>query len=165
MHLRPESIVTLAQTRKWGSYFFDIPKFKLLVGLAEGNMSDHRARVLCIDDEPGVIELIGLILRSQNIKVDGASSGKEGLDAMRSSPPDAVLLDIMMPEMDGWEVYKRMRSDDILKNIPVIIVTARNSSFEEVIARERAGVDDYITKPFVPNQVRESLSRVLKLEF
>ena len=127
-------------------------------------MSDHRVRVLCIDDEPGVIELISLILRSQNIQVDGASSGKEGLEAMRSNPPDAVLLDIMMPEMDGWEVYKRMRSEDSLKNIPVIIVTARNSSFEEVIARERAGVDDYITKPFVPNQVRESLSRVLKLK-
>ena len=126
-------------------------------------MSDYQARILCIDDEPGVIELISLILRSQNIQVDGASSGQEGLEAMRQNPPDAVLLDIMMPEIDGWEVYKRMRSEDALKDIPVIIVTARNSSFEEVIARERAGVDDYITKPFVPNQVRESLSRVLKL--
>ena len=126
-------------------------------------MSDYQARVLCIDDEPGVIELISLILRSQNIQVDGASGGKEGLELMRQNPPDAVLLDIMMPVMDGWEVYKQMRSDDNLKNIPVIIVTARNSSFEEVIARERAGVDDYITKPFVPNQVRESLKRVLHL--
>jgi CheY-like chemotaxis protein len=126
-------------------------------------MSDYQARVLCIDDEPGVIELISLILRSQKIQVDGATGGKEGLEAMRQNPPDAVLLDIMMPEIDGWEVYKQMRSDENLKNIPVIIVTARNSSFEEVIARERAGVDDYITKPFVPNQVRDSLSRVLNL--
>lgn len=124
----------------------------------------YRARVLCIDDEPGVIELMTLILRPQNIQVEGANSGKEGLAAMQKNPPDAVLLDIMMPEMDGWEVYKHMRADDTLKNIPVIIVTARNSSFEEVIARERAGVNDYITKPFVPNQVRESLARVLKLE-
>jgi DNA-binding response OmpR family regulator len=124
----------------------------------------YRARVLCIDDEPGVVELMTLILRTQNIKVDGAGSGKEGLAAMRKNLPDAVLLDIMMPEMDGWEVYKQMRADDILKHIPVIIVTARNSSFEEVIARERAGVNDYITKPFVPNQVRDSLNRVLKLE-
>jgi DNA-binding response OmpR family regulator len=124
----------------------------------------YRARVLCIDDEPGVVELMTLILRTQNIKVDGAGSGKEGLAAMRKNLPDAVLLDIMMPEMDGWEVYKQMRADDILKHIPVIIVTARNSSFEEVIARERAGVNDYITKPFVPNQVRDSLNRVLKLK-
>jgi CheY-like chemotaxis protein len=124
----------------------------------------YRARVLCIDDEPGVIELISLILKPQSIQVEGASSGKEGLEIMRNNPPDALLLDIMMPEMDGWEVYKQMRSDDNLKNIPVIIVTARNSSFEEIIARERAGVNDYVTKPFVPNDLRKSLSRILGLD-
>lgn len=133
------------------------------MGLGEDDMS-NQIRVLCIDDEPGVIELMSLILRSQNIEVDGAGSGKAGLEALRENPPDAVLLDIMMPEMDGWEVYKQIRADDDLKHIPVIIVTARNSSFEEVIARERAGVNDYITKPFVPNQVRESIKRVLKLD-
>jgi CheY-like chemotaxis protein len=67
----------------------------------------------------------------------------------------------MMPEMDGWEVYKQMRADNALKNIPVIILTARNSSFEEIIARERAGVNDYVTKPFVPNDLRNSLARIL----
>jgi two-component system response regulator VicR len=130
------------------------------VGQTEDKMS-YRARVLCIDDEPGVVELISLILKPQNIQVDGVNSGQEGLDAMRKNPPDAVLLDIMMPEMDGWEVYKQMRADDDLKKIPVIVVTARNSSFEEIIARERAGVNDYVTKPFVPNDLRKSLARVL----
>lgn len=125
-------------------------------------MSD-KLRVLCIDDEPGVVELVGLILRPQNIVVDGANNGKTGLEMMRKNPPDAVLLDVMMPGMDGWEVYKRMRADDQLKNIPVIIVTARNSSFEEIIARERAGVSDYVTKPFLPDDLRKSLSKVLGL--
>ncbi len=125
---------------------------------------DYRARILCIDDEPGVVELISLILRPQNIEVEGATSGQEGLEMMRQNPPDAVLLDIMMPEMDGWEVYKQMRADEALKKIPVIIVTARNSSFEEVIARERAGVDDYVTKPFLPNELRRSLTQVLGLK-
>ncbi|GAB4445869.1 MAG: hypothetical protein Kow0031_28450 [Anaerolineae bacterium] len=120
-------------------------------------------RVLCIDDEPGVVELVGLILRSQNIHVDGANNGKTGLDMMRENPPDAVLLDVMMPGMDGWEVYKQMRADNQLKDIPVIIVTARNSSFEEIIARERAGVSDYVTKPFLPEDLRKSLSKVLNL--
>jgi CheY-like chemotaxis protein len=124
---------------------------------------DYSARILCIDDEPGVFELVSLILKSQNIKVEGVNSGKEGLELMRQDPPDAVLLDVMMPEMDGWEVYKQMRSDDKLKHIPVIIVTARNSSFEEIIARERAGVSDYLTKPFLPNDLRKSLARVLEL--
>lgn len=124
---------------------------------------DYRARVLCIDDEPGVVELVSLILKPQNIEVVGAGSGQEGLASMRQNPPDAVLLDIMMPEMDGWEVYKQIRADQSLKHIPVIILTARNSSFEEIIARERAGVNDYVTKPFVPNDLRQSLTRVLKL--
>ena len=122
----------------------------------------YTARVLCIDDEPGVVELVSLILKSQNIQVDGAHSGTEGLKAMRIDPPDVVLLDVMMPEMDGWEVYKHMRTDDNLKDIPVIIVTARNSSFEEIIARERAGVSDYVTKPFLPNDLRKSLAKVLR---
>jgi CheY-like chemotaxis protein len=122
----------------------------------------HKARILCIDDEPGVVELISLILKPQNFLVEGANSGKEGLKAMRTHPPDAVLLDIMMPEMDGWEVYQEMRHDEALKNIPVIIVTARNISFEERIARERAGVSDYVTKPFVPNDLRNSLAKVMK---
>lgn len=123
----------------------------------------YRAKILCIDDEPGVVELVSLIFKSQNIQVIGANTGQEGLDLMRRNPPDAVLLDIMMPEMDGWEVYKEIRADEKLKSIPVIIVTARNSSFEEIIARERAGVNDYVTKPFVPNDLRESVSLVLGL--
>ena len=124
---------------------------------------DYRARILCIDDEPGVVELVALILKSQGIIVDGANSGPEGLKAMRQAQPDAVLLDVMMPEMDGWEVYKHMQADDNLKDIPVIIVTARNSTFEEIIARERAGVSDYVTKPFLPNDLRKSLAKVLGL--
>ena len=124
---------------------------------------DYIARVLCIDDEPGVIELVALILKSKNIKVDGANGGIEGLEAMRQALPDAVLLDVMMPDMDGWEVYKQMQADEKLKDIPVIIVTARTSSFEEIIARERAGVSDYVTKPFLPDDLRKSLAQVLGL--
>jgi CheY-like chemotaxis protein len=122
----------------------------------------NTARILCVDDEPGVVELVGLILKPQNIQVEGANSGAEALEVMRRQPPDAVLLDVMMPEMDGWEVYKQMRADDKLKNIPVIIVTARNSSFEEIIARERTGIKDYLTKPFLPNDLRKSLARILE---
>lgn len=124
----------------------------------------YRARILCIDDEPGMIELVALVLKPQNVQVSGANSGAEGLERLRQNldeRPDAVLLDIMMPGMDGWEVYRQIRNDDDLKQIPVIIVTARDSSFEEIIARTRANVDDYITKPFVPNKLRESIAKVL----
>ena len=83
----------------------------------------HTTRILCIDDEPGVVELVSLILKAPDVEVEGANSGSAALEIMRQSPPDVVLLDIMMPEMDGWEVYKEMQADDSLRQIPVIIVT------------------------------------------
>ncbi len=125
-------------------------------------MSDQ-VRLLCVDDEPGVVELISLIFQPQNVQVEGATNGLEALETMRRNPPDVVMLDIMMPDMDGWDVYHQMRADETLKNIPVIIVTARNNSFEEIIARERAGVSDYVTKPFVPNDLRQSLAKVFDI--
>jgi CheY-like chemotaxis protein len=119
------------------------------------------ATVVCIDDEPGMIELVNLVLRPQNIKVVGAKNGEEGLNILRQNRPDMVLLDIMMPGMDGWEVYRQIRADDTLKDIPVVILTARNNSFEEIIARERAGVNDYVTKPFAPDDLRKSVAKIL----
>lgn len=117
--------------------------------------------ILCIDDDVGIIELVQLIMQRDGFSVRGASSGAEGLSALRANAPGVVLLDIMMPEMDGWETYKHIKSDPALKDIPVVILTARNSSFEEVIARERAGVDDYITKPFTPQELRDRVKKVL----
>lgn len=117
--------------------------------------------ILCIDDESGVVELVELIMQREGITVRGASSGAEGLALMREHHPHIILLDIMMPDIDGWEVFKEIKADAGLKAIPVIILTARDSSFEEIIARERAGVDDYITKPFTPARLRESIKNVL----
>ncbi len=122
---------------------------------------NYLARIVCIDDEPAIIELVNMIFIPENIQVDSAYNGEDGLALIRRDPPDAVILDIMMPGMDGWEVYRRIRADKTLKNVPVIILTARNSSFEEIIARERAGVDDYVVKPFIPSDLRKSLAKVL----
>jgi two-component system, OmpR family, response regulator VicR len=118
--------------------------------------------ILCIDDEPGVVELVELVLHSEGITVRGANNGPEALEAMRAQRPDAILLDIMMPDMDGWDVFKAMKADEVLREIPVVILTARNVPFEEVIARERAGVDEYITKPFTPEQLRSCLRKVFE---
>lgn len=118
--------------------------------------------ILCIDDDPGMIELVQLIMRKDGYTINGASNGAEGLDALQQSIPDLILLDIMMPEMDGWETYKRLKNTSQFKDIPVIILTARSSTFEEVIARERAGVDDYITKPFTSTELRMRIESVLE---
>ena len=79
--------------------------------------------ILCIEDEQEMIDLIRLILSRRGFEILGANGGKEGLEIIRKNHPDLVLLDLMMPEMDGWEVYQQMKADETTKDIPVIVVT------------------------------------------
>ena len=124
-------------------------------------MPDKR-RVLCIEDEPEMIDLIRLILERKGFEVMGAVGGQEGLDTVRSEKPDLVLLDLMMPDVDGWEVYRQMKADDELKSIPVVVVTAKAQSIDKVLGLHIAKVDDYVTKPFGPTDLLDSVDRVLK---
>src|SRR5512140_2569067 len=98
-------------------------------------MSDQpsQKRILCIEDEPEMIDLIRLILGRRGFQVSGATGGMAGLQAIREERPDLVLLDLMMPDMDGWEVYQQMKADDNTKNIPVIVVTAKAQSIDRVL--------------------------------
>ena len=124
-------------------------------------MSSEPSTIVCIEDEPGVIELIRLILERRGFKVVGAVSGVEGLEVVRQVKPSLVLLDLMMPGMDGWEVYRRMKADAMMKTIPVIIVTAKAEGIDEVLAKHIAKVDDYIKKPFSLQELLQSIERVL----
>jgi two-component system, OmpR family, response regulator VicR len=119
------------------------------------------ARVVCIEDEPDMIELMRLLLSRQGFEVVGARGGKDGLEKVEQTLPELVLLDIMMPDMDGWEVYNRLKANPKTRNIPVIVVTARAQTVEKLAALREAGVDEYITKPFGPGQLLESIERVL----
>jgi len=123
-------------------------------------MSDGK-RVVCIEDEPEMIDLVKLILTRRGFKVTGAMGGREGLEVIQRDIPDLVLLDLMMPDMDGWEVYQKMKGNDATKNIPVIIVTAKAQSIDRVLGLHIAKVDDYITKPFGPQELVESVEKVL----
>jgi len=118
-------------------------------------------RILCIEDEPEMIDLIRLILGRRGFDVAGASGGKAGLQAVRETLPDLVLLDLMMPDMDGWEVYQQMKADETTRNIPVIVVTARAQSIDKVMGLHIAKVDDYVAKPFSPQQLLNSVEKVL----
>jgi DNA-binding response OmpR family regulator len=80
---------------------------------------------------------------------------------VRKLKPDLVLLDLMMPDMDGWEVYQQMKTDDALKAIPVIVVTAKAQSIDKVLGLHIAKVDDYVTKPFGPQELLQSVNKVL----
>jgi two-component system response regulator VicR len=124
-------------------------------------MTDERKKVVCIEDEPEMIDLVKLILGRKGYELTGAVGGREGLDAVRRIKPDLVLLDLMMPDMDGWEVYQQMKADEELKTIPVIVVTAKAQSIDKVLGLHIAKVDDYVTKPFGPQELLESVNRVL----
>ncbi len=123
---------------------------------------DNRAsKVVVIEDDPEMINLVKLILKKEGFDVTGAMGGRDGLDAIEHLNPDLVLLDLMMPDIDGWEVYQTMKANDQTKNIPVIIITAKAQSIDKVLGLHIAKVDDYITKPFSPNELVASVRRVL----
>jgi two-component system, OmpR family, response regulator VicR len=126
-------------------------------------MDDQRLqkRILCIEDEPEMIDLIRLILGRRGFEVSGATGGKAGLDAVRAEHPDLVLLDLMMPDMDGWEVYQQMKADESTRHIPVIVVTAKAQSIDKVLGLHIAKVDDYIAKPFSPQELLSSVEKTL----
>lgn len=120
-----------------------------------------KKRILCIEDEFEMIELIRMVLDREGFEVAGAMGGEQGLSMMKEFKPDLVLLDLMMPGMDGWEVYRQMRADKTLTEIPVIIVTAKAQSIDRVLGLQVAKVADYITKPFGPKELVASVQRVL----
>jgi two-component system response regulator VicR len=117
--------------------------------------------IICIEDEPAMIELVKLILTSRGYKVMAAMGGQEGLDMIQKAKPDVVLLDLMMPDMNGWDVYQQMKADEYMKTIPVIVVTAKAQNIDKVLGLHIAKVQDYITKPFSPAQLLRSVKRVL----
>ena len=127
-------------------------------------MADDKKKVVCVEDEPEIIDLIRLILGRKGFDLTGATGGQEGLDMIRKVRPDLVLLDLMMPEMDGWEVYQQMKADQDLKDIPVIVVTAKAQSIDKILGLHIAKVDDYVTKPFGPQELLQSVERVLGLK-
>jgi DNA-binding response OmpR family regulator len=105
-------------------------------------MSD--ARVLVIDDDADIRSLVAELLRRAGLAVEEAPDGRAGLRALHQSPPDLVVLDVSMPELDGWATLERIRD---LSDVPVIMLTARGSELERVRGLQ-AGADDYVVKPF-----------------
>ncbi len=125
-------------------------------------MSETAWRVVCIEDDPGMIELMKLVLDRKGFEFIGAMGGREGLEAIQRIKPDLVLLDLMMPEMDGWEVYRQMRGNKDLANIPVIIVTAKREDIDKILALYVAKVAGYIMKPFSPQELVRTIEKVLQ---
>ncbi len=119
-------------------------------------------KIMVVDDEPDVVDLVKLVLESDGFSVVTAYSGKEALEKIDREMPDLVLLDIMMPQMDGWEVYSRIRANPKTKDIPVAMLTAKSQSIDKMIGLHVVKVDDYITKPFGRSELLERVKRILK---
>ncbi|AEM78994.1 two-component system, OmpR family, alkaline phosphatase synthesis response regulator PhoP [Thermoanaerobacter thermohydrosulfuricus] len=112
--------------------------------------------VLVIEDEIHILELLRYNLEAAGYKVITSENGKEGLDKALEGKPDLVILDLMLPDVDGLEICKILKKNDETKNIPIIMLTAKSEEFDKVLGLE-LGADDYITKPF---SVRELLARI-----
>jgi len=122
---------------------------------------ETRRNVVYIEDDLEMIDLVMLILTRRGFQVRGANGGRSGLDMIFKDPPDLILLDLMMPGMDGWEVYQQLKANERTRDIPVIVITAKAQAIDRVLGLHIARVDDYIAKPFRPQELLDSIERVL----
>lgn len=116
--------------------------------------------ILVVDDEASVVEVVGLYLRKEGFQVRSASNGRQALESIRDQHPALVILDVMLPEVDGIEIMRRLR-DDRQSDIPVIMLTARGQEIDRIYGLE-LGADDYVTKPFSPAELIARVKAVLR---
>jgi two-component system alkaline phosphatase synthesis response regulator PhoP len=116
------------------------------------------AKILIVDDEKNIVELIKFHLKKENYRVIEAYKGKDALDLYRKEKPDLIILDVMLPDMGGFEVCKTIRKES---RVPIIMLTAKGEEIDKILGFE-LGADDYITKPFSPRELLARIKAVLK---
>ncbi|MFZ3166042.1 MAG: response regulator [Candidatus Methanoperedens sp.] len=123
--------------------------------------SDKRSKILLVDDEIDTLLPLKRSLEVEDYIIVGAGNGTEALIKAKTEIPDIILLDLMMPEMDGYEVCEKLKKDPMTKNIPVIILTAKDAVRDKVKGLD-IGADDYVTKPFNLNELKARVKSVLR---
>src|SRR6185295_9960235 len=124
-------------------------------------MSAKKPRILVVDDEPDAVELVAVNLKGAGLDVVAAADGEEALRKAREVLPAAIILDLMLPEVDGLEVCKILRRDGVTASIPIIMLTAKAAEVDRVLGLE-LGADDYLTKPFSPRELVLRVKRLLR---
>jgi DNA-binding response OmpR family regulator len=119
------------------------------------------ARVFVVDDEPDMVDLLATILKSDGFKVDTDTDGRSALARLLADPPDLVLLDLMMPDLDGMELLKLLRLDSKGANVPVLVVSAR-SGHQDQLGTLQLGANAYICKPFSPRELVRQVHQLLE---
>jgi len=120
----------------------------------------EKKKILIVEDEESLLKLESILLTSKGYDVRGVLNGQQALEAIQEERPDLVLLDIMLPEIDGFEVCQRIKDNPDTRSIPVIMLTAKKSR-EDMARGEKVGADWYITKPFKSVMVIETIQRFL----
>jgi phosphate regulon transcriptional regulator PhoB len=120
-----------------------------------------RQRIAVVEDEADIVELIRYNLKREGFEVESFERGREALEALRRSPFDLVILDVMLPGEDGFEICKKIRADERLRTTPVIFLTARGEEIDRVLGLELGG-DDYVVKPYSPRELVARVKAVLR---
>jgi len=116
-------------------------------------------RILVVDDEPNIVQLVSMYLARENYTVITAGDGQKAFDIVKTQEPDLVVLDVMLPSLDGLEVCRRLRAEG--NAVPIIMVTARDDDIDKIIGLE-LGADDYLTKPFNPRELVARIRAILR---
>lgn len=124
-------------------------------------MSQRQRTILIVDDEEDVLDLLQLVFETSGFEVRRASTGKSAVSIAYEQPPDVVLLDVMMPEMDGWQVLRTLKGDERTRSIPVVMLSARAERRDKMIGLQE-GAEGYIAKPFSPAEVVREVQSFLE---
>ncbi len=117
--------------------------------------------ILVVDDEPNIIELARMYLEQEGFRVQSASDGAKALEMIARQPPAVMVLDLMLPEVDGWDVCRRVRAGSAAPDLPIIMLTARDDDVDKIVGLE-LGADDYVTKPFNPRELVARVKAILR---
>jgi DNA-binding response OmpR family regulator len=118
-------------------------------------------RVLIAEDEPNIVESLSFVLGREGFEVTAVLDGQAALERLRADPPDMMILDVMLPRVNGFEVLKQVKSDPSLRSIPVIVLTAKGQAHDRRMAEE-LGVDGFMTKPFSNREIVEQVRRLAR---
>ena len=119
-----------------------------------------RPRVVIADDDPDIRRLVQITVSNAGCDVTVAADGEEALELIRNAPPDLVILDVLMPRMDGWEVAKELKSDPSTQSVPIMFLTSRGQE-HDVLEGFNSGAADYMVKPFSPRELQVRVRAVL----
>jgi len=129
--------------------------------MADQASSEVKKKIVVVEDDEDFLTLVNMMLADENIEVVPALDGETGLEAIRACRPDVVILDLILPDMNGWEVFMQMRNEVESKDIPVIILTNQGTRHDRTFSLFVAQVHDYLTKPCLPSQLRNSVASAL----